>query len=89
MSIGLPKGTHEPYYIVVHPGPFERPVEPQGLPTPRLISQGGGEAYFVPWDSETAEGQWRARDDSYDPPGTTYTRVRVIRNPKFQDNPFS
>lgn len=79
----------EPYYIVVHQGPFERPVTPQGLPTPMLISQGGGEAYFVPFEgSVIAEGQWRARDDKYDPPGTVYTRVRVIRNPQSQVNPF-
>ena len=46
------------------------------LATGLLIHQGGGEAYEEP------DGIWRARDDSYDPPGTVYTRVRVEHRPE-------
>lgn len=47
------------------------------LPTPRLISEGGGEAY-------EADGVWRARDDNYDPAGTEYSRVIVAHRPECQ-----
>lgn len=42
--------------------------------TPRLISEGGGDAYCP-----EGSGFWRLRDDKYDPPGTTYTRVSIVR----------
>jgi hypothetical protein len=57
-----------------------------GLPSPMLISVGGGEAYRVPpekeWDGispkrQSDDGFWRLRDDKYDAPGIVYTRVRI------------
>lgn len=46
--------------------------ELDGMPTPALIEQ-GGEAYRHPDEPRI----WRLRDDSYDPKGTVYTRVRI------------
>lgn len=59
--------TFQPFIVIDANG-----NELEGYPTPMLISEGGGEAYRHP---ET--GFWRARDDSYDPPGTEYQRVRI------------
>jgi hypothetical protein len=63
-----------------------------GLPSPMLISVGGGEAYRVPpekeWDGispkrQSDDGFWRLRDDKYDPPGTEYTRVRIGQTERY------
>lgn len=72
-------------FLIVRDHVFETRVEPQGIPTPMLLSLGRGEAYFVAYDEpyHGVPGCWRARDDSYDPPGTVYTRVRVVRNPAY------
>lgn len=68
-----------PFYVVTIRG-----VVVDGLPTPRLISEGGGEAWCKEWVNAdgSVSKQWRASDTSYDPPGTTYVQVRVIRNPE-------
>jgi len=47
----------------------------KGLPTPMLIQAGEADAWMQ------HEGVWRMREDQYDPEGTTYTKVRVFRNP--------
>ena len=55
------------------------------LPTPRLIDEGTrpGHPLFGPRVEAYQEGEyqgrevWRVRDDSYDPAGTEYSRVRV------------
>lgn len=63
----------ETYYRVIGPGGTVVGT----LPTPRLISEGGGEAW------EDSPGHWRSRDDAYDaahkPADVPYTRVRVAR----------
>jgi hypothetical protein len=57
-----------------------RTVATDILPTPRLLAEGGGEAYCTDATLDrNPGGLWRVRDDSYDPAGTTYTRVRVVR----------
>lgn len=43
----------------------------EGTPSPLLIQTGRGDAY------RASPGFWRLRDDSYDPKGTTYTRVQI------------
>jgi hypothetical protein len=54
-----------------------------GLPTPRLIENGGGEAYFVPNADRDARGRervpgiWYLRDTGYESPDGTYKRVRI------------
>lgn len=52
-----------------------------GLPTPRLISEGGGLAWPKEWpdsrDPSVPFIQWRSRDVNYDPEGTVYRRVRI------------
>jgi hypothetical protein len=68
--------TDDRYYIVVTADWRERDLG--GIPTPMLTSLGTAEA----WQEDP--GIWRARDDRHDPPGTVYTRVRVIRNPAVQ-----
>lgn len=74
--------TYEPFKVVE--ATTRRPLA--GMPTPMLISLGGGEAYAVEYPD--AKGNpvtvWRARDDSYDPAGTEYRRVRVIRMHRFE-----
>jgi hypothetical protein len=55
------------------------------LATPRLIDEGTrpGHPLFGPrveaYQESTYQGRevWRVRDDTYDPPGTQYVRVRV------------
>jgi hypothetical protein len=52
-----------------------------GLPTPRLIEKGSGEAFFVqspPTASRIPDGVWYLRDEpDYVSPDGTYTRVRI------------
>lgn len=57
--------TYQPFIVTDLYG-----QELPGLPTPMLISQGGGEA----WQRDS--GIWRAAEPT-DPPGTVYKRVRV------------
>ena len=46
-----------------------------GIPSPLLIETGYGWAYDA---GEPDHPYWRLRDDSYDPPGTTYRKVRIV-----------
>ena len=48
-----------------------------GIPTPFLIEQGGGEAYFVPSESGRFDGVWYARAKGYESPDGAYSRVRI------------
>jgi hypothetical protein len=66
----------EPYYIVLGYSIFGFTKLLDGMPTPMLIEAGEGEAW------QRIPGIWRLREPS-DPPGTIYTRVRVARNPKY------
>lgn len=45
-----------------------------GIPSPLLISIGGGEAYDA---GVPTQPFWRARDNAYDPAGTVYRRVTI------------
>lgn len=62
-----------------------------GLPSPLLIQQGGGQAWRVPYEGtpdpyhprQVDHGFWRLRDDSYDPPGTEYQRVRIVHTEQY------
>lgn len=64
----------------------DHPMEPEvirgAIPTPRLVQEGRGEAYFVPASSKgaTVPGVWYLRDDAhgYVSPTGEYRRVRVI-----------
>jgi hypothetical protein len=54
-----------------------------GIPTPRLVQAGGGDAYFVPNTGPSADripGVWYLRDDAdgYVSPTGDYVRVRII-----------
>lgn len=71
------KNPPDQEFIVVASGDvFERVLH--GLPSPLLVEQGGGEAYLE-------DGYfWRLRDDQYDPNGTIYRKVRIIRKKLFR-----
>lgn len=48
-----------------------------GIPTPHLISEGGGEAYFVASDT-SEKGVWYLHvPGSYESPSGLYTKVRI------------
>lgn len=52
------------------------------LPTPMLLSEGSVgtvDAYRTDDVDGYPGGLWRVRDDAYDPAGTEYTRVHVVR----------
>ena len=49
-----------------------------GVPTPRLISFGGGLAYIK-------DGIVYMKDDGYESPDGSYRNVRVIRNPEYRE----
>ncbi len=48
------------------------------LPTPRLLAEGGGEAYATGAQGSKGQPMWRLRDDNYDPPGTQYRQVILV-----------
>lgn len=52
----------------------------KGLPTPMLIDHQNTHDVSEAWMQD--EGIWRLKDERRDPPGTTYTKVRVCRNPE-------
>ncbi|MEO6326082.1 MAG: hypothetical protein ABIQ65_15760 [Thermoanaerobaculia bacterium] len=58
-----------------------------GIPTARLIQNGGGMAYFVPpeeGDSPAAKGVWYLQAPGYESPTGEYQRVRIVR----EERPF-
>lgn len=58
-----------------------------GLPTPRLIEAGGGEAYFSPTTSPRWEprGTWYLHvPGRYEDPTGTYTRVRIVHTDDYK-----
>lgn len=57
-----------------------------GLPTPRLCSAGPNtDAYYKPPDPGEHKGIWYMKDKGYESLDGTYRRVRVIRNPEYQE----
>ena len=68
---------HQPFMVVRYTmfGADTKPLSYRA--TPRLIEAGPTQAY-------ESGGYWRCRDDKFDPPGTEYTRVVVVRNPEYQ-----
>lgn len=58
-------------------------IEP-GIPTPFLIEQGGGEAYFVAAPETRSGGVWYAKAPGYESPDGKYTRVRVEHTEDFR-----
>lgn len=58
-----------------------------GIPTPRLLDEGRGEAYrkATP-DYPAMGGIWYLRDDrdGYTSPDGKYRRVRIVRNLRYQ-----
>jgi hypothetical protein len=49
------------------------------IATPRLLSEGGGEAYAMRDATTNDKAIWRARDDAYDAHNQQYRRVRIVR----------
>jgi hypothetical protein len=47
-----------------------------GIPTPRLIQAGQGEAYFVEYPN--GGGVWYLHERGYAAPDGRYTRVRIV-----------
>lgn len=55
-----------------------------GLPSPFLIEQGGGEAYPVSLSAESERPYWYAKAPGYASSDGKYTRVRILHTEDFR-----
>jgi len=55
--------------------------ETRGIPSPLLIEEGGGEAFYTPPENPDGpfnKGYWRLREGNNVSPDGQYTRVRIV-----------